>query len=506
MKRRALLLSLTLALGLTWGLLWLLDGATQVAHADTVTRYVTTGGVDSGDCDSGNPCRTIQYAIGVATPTNEIWVAEGTYTDTAGTVATITETITLLGGWNDAFSVRDPDTYTTTLDARGLGRVVEITGYISPTIDGFTITGGSAYGEAYRDDDGGGILSYNASPIIQNNVIVSNVASISTTSGTGGGVALFYASATAVISGNQVVSNTATGQFGYGGGLYVQDSDATVRGNVIMSNTSSYYGGGMSVLGGSPYLFDNEIKFNISARNGGGMSLAYSSARVEKNLILGNLVGWVGIDWHGSAIWWEDYGSPAIIANRIYSNSGATAALALDTGNYYTVTNNFIAHNQGGGIKLWESTRYGLIANNALAFNTGNDGGINIKYSHITPTVVNNVVVSNSYGIRAHADASGILDYNDVWGNTTDYDLPGALEPGPHDIQADPLFVDPGDLDFHIPADSPAVNAGTFSGAPDADYDGDTRPYDCFVDIGADENTDSDICISVHLPLATKRY
>ncbi|NIV40246.1 MAG: hypothetical protein GWN58_65850, partial [Anaerolineae bacterium] len=56
-------------------------------------------------------------------------------------------------------------------------------------------------------------------------------------------------------------------------------------------------------------------------------------------------------------------------------------------------------------------------------------------------------------------------DYNDVWGNTAqDYDLPGALEPGPHDIQADPLFVGPAGDDYHVRAGSPCVDAGTDAG------------------------------------------
>jgi hypothetical protein len=477
-----------------------------MAHAASgTTRYVSTSGVDTGDCvDPNNPCLTVQYAIDAAGQYDEIRVAEGTYTDTAGTVADIDQTVTLQGGWKPSFTFRDLDLYTTTLDARGLGRVVEITGYISPTIDGFTITGGNAADEAYQDDEGGGILSVNASPTICNNIIISNTASVTPTSGYGGGIALYAASATAVISGNQVVSNTTStgGTYGYGGGLYMWGGDAIICSNLIMSNTGSRDGGGMRINYASPHLFDNEIKFNVAGRNGGGLYLDASSALIENNLILGNRTG---PDWHGGAIW-VDQGSPTIVANRVYSNSSFDAVLGLGTSDYFTVANNFIAHNDGGGIRLWELTPYGLIANNTLAFNTGDDGGIDLHYPNITPTVVNNIVVSNSFGIKAHSDASGNLDYNDVWGNDTDYDMPGALDPGAHSIQADPLFLDPLALDFHIPVDSPAVNAGTFSGAPTTDYDGDVRPYDCLVDIGADENTNSEECVSVSLPLVLKRH
>jgi hypothetical protein len=373
------------------------------------------------------------------------------------------------------------------------------------TIDGFTITGGNADDEDYQDDEGGGILSVFASPIITNNVIINNMATSTQTFGYGGGIDLYQASTSAIISGNMVVSNTAsTGIYGFGGGLYVWNSDATISENDILSNTASWSGGGFLVSAGAPRLLDNDIKFNVSGRNAGGIHLSQSSALVEGNLIQGNNAGWNGTNWHGGAIMVED-GGPTISANRIYSNGSGTAAIGMETDDYFSMTNNLIAHHEHGGIRLWELTRYGMVANNTVAFNEGFDGGINLNYADITPTVVNNIVVSNSTGIRVNTGAAGILDYNVVWGNDTNYDLPGSMEPGANDIQADPLFLDPAGLDFHIAANSPAVNAGTFSEAPATDYDGDFRPYDCFVDIGADENTGSDECVWVNLPLALRR-
>jgi len=86
-----------------------------------------------------------------------------------------------------------------------------------------------------------------------------------------------------------------------------------------------------------------------------------------------------------------------------------------------------------------------------------------------------------------------------VWGNTAqDYDLPGALEPGPHDIQADPLFVDPAGDDYHVRPGSPCVDAGTDAGVT-SDIDGDTRPMGAGYDIGADE-----VWPHVYLPLVVR--
>ena len=162
--------------------------------------------------------------------------------------------------------------------------------------------------------------------------------------------------------------------------------------------------------------------------------------------------------------------------------------MLVETSGYYTVTNNFVAHNgSGAGIMIWDTTRYGLVAHNTVAFNAGAEGGIYLAWGYITPTVVSNIVVSNTYGIRAHTGASGTLDYNDVWSNTTqDYDLPGALEPGSHDIQADPLFTNPAGDDLHLQAGSPCIDASADAGVT-SDIDGNPRPFGAGYDIGADE-------------------
>ncbi len=483
------------------GWLTLLRPSYSIVHAAPATLFASASG-DSSSCAQTAPCK-LSTALDRAGEGGTIYVAQGIYTGTGDAVVTLTKSVSLYGGWDGSLAapvVRDPTAYPTTLDGEGQRRVVEISGDITPTLDGFVITRGNASNAATDAGHGGGIYSANAEPVIQNNILTNNVGYSGTVWvwGRGAGVYLYRAAASALISGNQILSNTASLTVtGEGGGLYIYGSDATIRNNLIQDNVGSRYGGGLYVLQGSPRVLNNEIRANRAGRNAGGIYVGNfpASPLIQGNLIVGNSTG---PGWNGGGILISGKITLTLIANRILSNTaGTSAGIGLATSSYFTVANNIIAHNNNGGIRMWENTRYGLIANNTIVFNTGTEGGIRLAYGNITPTLVNNIVVSNTYGIRAHANASGTLDYNDVWGNTTlDYDLPGALGPGNHDLQSDPLLAAPDRDDYHLRASSPCVDAGTI--VPIAtDMDGDPRPLGAGYDLGADES----MLKYVYLPL-----
>jgi photosystem II stability/assembly factor-like uncharacterized protein len=86
---------------------------------------------------------TIQAAIDAATDGDTILVAEGLYEENLS----LTEGITLSGGWDVSFTVQAPGM--STIDAQGLGRAISVTCATSDTvvtIDGFTIASGNATG------------------------------------------------------------------------------------------------------------------------------------------------------------------------------------------------------------------------------------------------------------------------------------------------------------------------------------------------------------------------
>ena len=68
----------------------------------------------------------------------------------------------------------------------------------------------------------------------------------------------------------------------------------------------------------------------------------------------------------------------------------------------------------------------------------------------------NNIVAFNSVGIL-ESFGGALVDFNNVFGNTTDYK---GLEAGPNDLSLDPRFIDLPRRILHLQPDSPLINAG----------------------------------------------
>ena len=340
-------------------------------------------------CSSSCTFSAVQLAIDAANSGDLIRVAQGIYT---GSIR-VTKTVILEGGYSGPPNwQRNLSAYVTALDGNGIGPVIAVTSGYSPTIDGFTITGGKA------DYWGGGVLVDSSSPTLSRNTITNNQAI-------------------------------------WGGGIWVRDGSPVLRHNTIISNYASNYGGGVYIIGGvaSPTLSSNHILSN-TAMNGGGVFI-------------------------------DDYSSPILNNNVIAWNLGASngGGLYIDFLSTPTIANNTIVENNRG--PWW--------ANEGI-----------FLFNSPSPTLVNNIIVSHSYGIRGTPPTSTI-DYNDVWECTvTCY---AGVPPGPHDVSFDPHFVDRAAGDYHLRCDSPVVDRSTHAAAPPADFDGDPRPTHSGVDMGADE-------------------
>jgi hypothetical protein len=354
-------------LGLTLALLWL-----PVAHAQgpdgCAVYYVapSCAGVPA-------PCYTsVQAAVDAADdPGDVVKVAAGTYTGvsarprddvTADGVVTqavyLSKTLAIRGGYTTAdWTTPDPEANPTTLDAQGQGRVLYITGDISPTIEGLRIIGGDSQamgGTPWGDAAGGGIYSINATTTVKNSWVISNH------SAHGGGVWAYDSNVT--LSGNVVSSNTAESGGGlcldnsteWIGGHIVWNGPATLSGNIISGNTANW-GGGLYLFYSDADVMGNAIIANRAFSNAGGVYLGPSAANLSGNSIVSNTAS-----SDGGGLYLESarkQGLPVkLTGNVVVSNSAGIYAGGVEvTGGNAIIEGNVFSANTaygGGGVVL----------------------------------------------------------------------------------------------------------------------------------------------------------
>ncbi len=233
--------------------------AISPAVAPTV-RYVTADGTDEGDCDSvAWRCRTLQDALDVADPGDEIRLAGGQYTAGA-TVARITQPVRIIGSYDPAFAVPDPDEYETLLDAGGKGSGVHIDSGHSVTLERMALTHGNGSGNCRVDIGcGGGVTVRHTELFIDHSRIIENVGnSAGNQEGRGGGVYAYSTDQKVEILASQILSNTAnTGSavtyYSRGGGVFLRGGTAVLAENHLLDNLASSAGTGGQ--GGGIYLY-----------------------------------------------------------------------------------------------------------------------------------------------------------------------------------------------------------------------------------------------------------
>ncbi len=372
----------------------------------------------------------------------------------------------------------------------------------SPTITSNIITENDA-GSYY----GGGIYCNDACPIITGNIIEGNTGS------GGGGIRCQYplSPPAAIISYNLISGNTSDNDGG--GGIHCYNCEPIITNNTIEGNRGGVGGGIHLSNTEQPVVTNNLIRDNL-ARSGGGIFCTAACPTIEYNIIEGNSA--TSSFWYfgGGGIYCEygDYQAWTISNNIIRGNSahgdiadgGGILCWSGDVaithniiegntaddrgGGYFcsnldvTVSSNLFsgntAANLGGGIYCETNTP---ITNNTFRGNSAGIKGGGLYCYACSPTVVNSIFWNNNAQTGAEIDAdlgTPSVTYCDVKGGWT----------GTGNIDADPLFADSANGDFHLTWDSPCRNTGENSVVTEIhDFEGDPRIHDGAVDMGGDE-------------------
>jgi hypothetical protein len=353
-----------------------------------------------------SPGQSIQAAINDANNGDEIEVAPGIYY----------ESINFNFKAVRLYSRDGPEA--TTIDANGVDSTVWCNN-ASPSLDGFTITGG------YAGSGGGmGIFGYNgyASPTVTNCIFIGNSAD-----SYGGGIYNYYGYPTVINC--TFIGNSAM----RGGGMAIEGQVPetqwrTTLINCTFSNNTAEDGGGMfnvgSPWGSYPTVANCIFRDNYSANWGGGICYWDSNSTVTNCTFIGNTAATGG----GML----NYSSSPTMTNCAFSSNSATC---------------------GGGMYNYYSSN-SMVTNCTFSGNKSNDtGGGIINNSSSSLTAINCILWGNipneiiNYDYPSSSDA---VTYSDVQGGWA----------GTGNINADPCFVNPDANDYHLKPDSPCIDAG----------------------------------------------
>jgi len=378
--------------------------------------------------------------------------------------------------------------------ARVFGGGVAICDADQAVVAGNTITGNTAL------DLGGGILLWDIDQArVEGNTITSNACR------DGAGI---YGWANAQIIGNTICDNVGVdyGSTAFGAGIEGYPLTGLIADNALLGN-SAPVGGAF----GAHWAYDLAIVNNVISETTAGDAFhpcIYINL-AEGVLFAGNQV----IDNRTPGIFIADADPAVLVDNTVAGNDGTGLSAGLYDISAVTVIANVIACNRGGGVKL---NYGGLAANNLIVGNSTESDGGGVLLDQGSPILLNNTISGNRAagaggGIRAYRCqaliASTVLQHNTapsgpelhvagqepVWYQASltvkssnvaggeagamigDY---ATLTWGSGNIDADPLFVDPGHWDdagtpsdfsddtfilgdYHLLPGSPCIDAGT---------------------------------------------
>ena len=482
-----------------WLLLAVLVGTLYclASGAEAAQFFVTQAGAGSEDGTTwGNALKGDQLVTKLkeAASGDVFWVAAGTYKPHATSCDvsfTLKDGVAFYGGFEGtetSLDQRNPAAHVTILTGDlqsndvfidGVGysgttgvdnsrHVVIASGVSAATIlDGFTIRGGNAHGDADQPvSKGGGIYNLGGSPTVRACTFTANYAL-------------------------------------YGGGMYSNNGSPGVTHCTFSNNVACFTGGGMDHYQGNPTVRGCTFS-NNNAQDGGGMYNNDSSLTVQTCTFSGNAATDDGGGIHNIN------GSPTV-QGCTFSGNTATAnggGMRNDGGTATVRGCTFSGNTAQGGGGMSNSTGSSTVANCTFSGNTANanGGGMGVANSHgtVTNCTFSGNIATNGRGVYRSGGSLGVTNCI-FWGSGTpggqirDIGVPAAVVTysvtdlaGTGNTQADPVL---GALGANggstrtcaLGSGSSALNSGTSTGAPATDQRGIARPQGSGVDMGAYE-------------------
>ena len=220
----------------------------------------------------------------------------------------------------------------------------------------------------------------------------------------------------------------------------------------------------------NPYIYNCEIHDNTASKWGGGVYVySASNPTIEESNIYNNTASNSTADYGGGGMYFASGTGGTIISCSIYNNQtlnngigGGICTYNSTVRIYKTIIANNTAAGEGGGIGIKRTLNSDstLVYDCNIYGNTSSllGGGIsdnNVSYPYQT-VAINSVVWNNSAPSSPQYAGTFRMHYSDVDQTTQ----------GIGNIMSDPLFVDPGNMNFDLQAVSPCIDAGN----PDTTY------------------------------------
>jgi len=221
---------------------------------------------------------------------------------------------------------------------------------------------------------------------------------------------------------------------------------------------------------------------------GAGIHVQGTGSLIAGNIFDGN-IGEIG--GFGAAIG-SHAGSPVIERNIFRNHTCDTqflsGVIALVNDSSPRIVNNVFENNSCWAINLSAANGPHEVINNTFVRNRA--AVVLNRFPNTVKVYRNNIIVENDIGVRMDSGTPlpvpVVWTNNLVFGNTTDYSASISDPTGTDlNIAVDPSFVDQAGGNYHLLPGSPAIGAGSPTGAPATDFDGVARGAS--IDIGAFE-------------------